>query len=221
MTDNVTTVPTQPLPLEKPLLITVGNLKGGVGRSTSSVLLALALQRRTGQRVLLVDADGSNGTSYEWSEVAGEEWPSEIQVVYWPSQLLAKRISEFPHDGHVIVDTGPHDSAILRQALMVSDILLVPIGATPGEAARLRPTLEAAAEVGYNRPIDLSILLTRTKPNTVSLREAKQALVESGLRVLDSEVPFKLLYSQAYGQVPTDLGIYPAVLEEIISGGKK
>jgi chromosome partitioning protein len=208
-------------PLDKPLRLTVGNLKGGVGRSTTSMLLALALARRTGQRVLVVDADGSNGTAYEWSEMAGESWPAEINVVYWPSMTLAKRIQESGHEGHIIIDTGPHDAAVLRQALMVSDYLVMPIAATPSEAARLTPTLQAAAEVGINRDIDLSILFTRTKPNTVSLREAKAALGELGLRVLDHDVPFLLLYSQAYGTVPDNLGVYSAVLEEIIAGADK
>lgn len=208
------------IPLDKPLKLCVGNLKGGVGRSTTSILLALALARRTGQRVLVVDADGANGTAYEWSEMAGESWPAEVNVVYWPSMTLAKRIQESGHEGHVIIDTGPHDAGVLRQALMVSDYLVMPIAATPSEAARLRPTLEAAAEIGINRDIDLSILFTRTRPNTVSLRDARVALGELGLRVLDHDVPFVLLYSQAYGTVPPDLGVYPAVLEEILAGAK-
>ena len=44
-------------PLENPLRLTVGNLKGGVARSTTSIMLALALVQRTGHRVLLVYAD--------------------------------------------------------------------------------------------------------------------------------------------------------------------
>jgi chromosome partitioning protein len=210
-----------PIPLDQPLRIAIGNLKGGVGRSTTAILLALARARRTGQRVLVVDADGANGTAYEWSEMAGEDWPAAINVVYWPSMTLAKRIQESGHDGHIIIDTGPHDAAVLRQALMVSDHLVMPIAATPSEAARLHPTLSAAAEVGINRPIELSILFTRTKPNTRSLREARAAVVDMGLRVLDNDVPFVLLYSQAYGTVPTDLGVYPAVLDEILEGTNK
>lgn len=208
-------------PLDQPLRMTVGNLKGGVGRSTTAIFLALALARRTGQRVLVVDADGANGTAYEWSETAGESWPAGINVVYWPSQMLAKRVQESGHDGHIIIDTAPHDASVLRQALMVSDHLIVPIAATPSEAARLRPTLEAAAEVGINRAIELSILFTRTKQNTLSLRDARAALVDLGLRVLDGDVPNRLMYSQAYGTVPDDLGVYTAVLDEILEGMNK
>lgn len=212
-------------PLDTPLRLTVGNLKGGVARSTSSIMLALALVQRTGQRVLLVDADLANGTSFEWSEYAGEVWPSEVNVVYLPSQMLAKRVREMWPDGHLIIDTG-NDSTTLRQALMVTDQLLMPIGATPSEATRLTPTLQAAAEVASIKPIELSILFTRTKPNTISFREAWEQLKQmegdvEGLHVLDVNVPFQLLYSQAFGTAPTNLGVYPEVLEEILAGGSR
>lgn len=128
-------------------------------------------------------------------------------------------------DGHLIIDTG-NDSTTLRQALMVTDQLLMPIGATPSEATRLTPTLQAAAEVASIKPIELSILFTRTKPNTISFREAWEQLKQmegdvEGLHVLDVNVPFQLLYSQAFGTAPTNLGVYPEVLDEILAGGSR
>ena len=203
---------------DKPVRIAVANLKGGTGKSTTAVEIALALDRHSDDGVLIVDGDGGNGTSFEWSELAGEEWPSGINVAYWPSMTLAKRVRESGHTGHIVIDTGPHDAAILRQALLVSDYLVIPIAATPSEVVRLQPTLIAAEEIGLQKAIELSILFTRTKPKTLSLRDAREAIKDLGLPVLDTDVPFVLLYSQAYGTVPSDLGVYPAVLEEILRG---
>ena len=201
----------------EPIKITVGYLKGGTGKSTTAVLLAMSLARSSPDPVMLVDADGVNGTTFEWSELAGEDWPAHIKVHYWPSTTLAKRVRDSGHTGHIIIDTGPSDAGILRQALAVTDYLVTPLAATPAEAARVRPTLEAAAEVGVTHPLELSVLFTRAKPNTVSLREAKEALAGAGLNVLPTNVPFVLLYSQAYGTVPDDLGVYPQVLTEILN----
>lgn len=202
---------------DTPVRITVGYLKGGTGKSTTSTMLALALARHSKERVMLVDADGVNGTSFEWSELAGDEWPAQISVNYWPSINLAKRIRESEHAGHIVIDTGPSDAAVLRQALNVTDYLVTPMAASPAEAARVQPTLEAAAEVAIAHPIELSVLFTRTKPNTVSLRDAKEALAQH-VTVLETDVPFLLLYSQAYGTIPDDLGVYPQVLAEILEG---
>ena len=85
----------------------------------------------------------------------------------------------------------------------------------------MRPTLAVAAEIGTNRPIELSVLFTRIKPRTVVLREARAALEGMGLRVIGTDVPFELLYQQSYGTVPNDLGAYAAVLDEILEGTTK
>ncbi|KJL49565.1 CobQ/CobB/MinD/ParA nucleotide binding domain protein [Microbacterium hydrocarbonoxydans] len=203
----------------EPVRLTVGNLKGGTGKSTTAVEIALTLARFSDLPVMLVDADSINGTTFEWSELAGEEWPSEINVHYWPSINLAKRVRDSGHTGHLVIDTGPGDAGILRQALSVTDYLVTPITASPAEAVRIKPTLEAAAEIGVSHPLELSVLFTRVKPNTVSLREAKEAIANVGLDVLPTDVPFVLLYSQAFGTVPDDLGVFPQVLTEILEGG--
>lgn len=202
--------------LDEPVQVTVGALKGGVGKSTTAVHLALALAKCSPLPVMLVDADPVNASTFEWSEFAGDDWPSSVTVNYWPSANLAKRVRDSRHTGHVVIDTGPSDPAILRQALMVTDHLVVPVAPTPAEVSRIRPTLEAAAEVGFNRDISLNVLFTRVKPNTRSLREAREAMEEQRLHALATAVPFVLQYSQAFGTVPDDLGVYPTVLIETL-----
>lgn len=201
---------------DDPVRVTVGALKGGVGKSTTAVHLALALADHSDVPVMLVDADPVNASTFEWADFVGEDWPSQVSVNYWPSANLAKRLRDSRHTGHVVIDTGPSDPAILRQALMVTDHLVVPVAPTPAEVSRIRPTLEAAAEVGYNRDISLSLLFTRVKPNTRSLRDAREAMEEQQLHALATAVPFVLQYSQAFGTVPDDLGVYPTVLTEIL-----
>lgn len=204
-------------PLDTFLKLTVGGLKGGSGRSTTAVYLALAIARRTGQPVLLVDADAKNGTSYEWSEDAGDTWPSNVAVNYWPSNVLAKRIKDLRHEGHIIIDTG-NDATILRQALRATDHLLIPMAPSGTESTRLTPTLEAAGEVAEDKDLRLSVLLSRTVANTNSRKEARQALKEAGIPVMDTEVPRREIYAQAFGTTPDELGAYDDVLTELIEG---
>lgn len=201
----------------KPLNITVGHLKGGSGRSTTAVFLALALARKTGENVLLVDADAKNGTSYEWSEDAGEAWPTNVTVAYWPSINLAKRVRDAGHSGHIVIDTG-NDAAILRQALKVTDHLLIPLAPSGTESARLTPTLQAAAEIAEDKPLSMSVMLSRTVANTTSRKQARQALTDEGIPVWETEISRREIYAQAFGTVPADLGSYEELLNEIIEG---
>lgn len=199
-----------------PVRMTVGYLKGGTGKSTTAVLLALALHRATGEPVLLVDADRVNEMTTEWASMA-DDWPEGVTVVRWPDVDLAGKITEAGHDaGHVVIDTGPSSADILMAALTTTDYLVVPISATGAEATPLQPTLSAAATIGRIKPIELNFVYTRIKPNTRVLREAKAVLSEK-FKVLDTDVPFILLYQSAFGTVPDDLGVYPQVLAEILS----
>ena len=78
--------------------ITVGNLKGGSGKTTTAVHLALGLA--ADGRTLLVDADPEQPMAYEWSEVA-EDWPADrCTVVPIASRDLARRVlrSDVEHD---------------------------------------------------------------------------------------------------------------------------
>ncbi|PPH29278.1 ParA family protein [Rathayibacter rathayi] len=192
-------------PLDKPVRLTLGNLKGGSGRSTSGVFLALALARQTGQKVLLVDADKQNGTTYEWSEDAGDALPELVSVVYWPSLSFAKRVREHGHDGHVIIDT-PNDAAILRQAFMVTDALIIPLAPTGNDVARLTPTFEAAAEVGMNRELGLGVVLSKAINGTKSRKLARKASRIWATRCLT-------LKSRAKSAMRERLAQPPAILE--------
>lgn len=202
------------------LRLTVGNLKGGTGKSTTAVFLALALSRWWG-RVLLVCADDSNATTYTWAEMAGDGWPSNITVQRWPTLHLAKMVREA--EGlfdHLVIDTG-RDPAVLRNALTVTDTFVMPIAPTVAEITRLQDTLNAAAEVGATKDLDLAILLTRAGLNTRSLADVRQHLTEERhLPVLSSVIPSLQRYAQAMGTVPRNVGPYGAALTELIEQGR-
>src|SRR4051794_35417994 len=94
--------------------LTVANLKGGTGKTTTAVHIALGLAR-TG-RTLLVDADGQR-SALDWSEQAGEDFG--VTVISWPTRDLARRVQDVAGDfAHTIVDTPPHSEAIIRQGVL-------------------------------------------------------------------------------------------------------
>ncbi len=111
--------------------ICVGNLKGGVGKTMTAVHLALGLSRSG--RTLLVDADPEQPQAYEWS-ITAEDWPVErLTVVQNASRDLANRIKPMLSDyEHVLFDVGPKNPALLRQAMMLSDDLIIPVAPSTG-----------------------------------------------------------------------------------------
>jgi chromosome partitioning protein len=123
-------------PSEATLNIVVTNMKGGVGKTTTSVYLA-AVAAGKGKAVLLVDAD-RQGAAAEWLEAAPLEG---VEVLEAPSErTVAKAMANF--DGVVIVDSPPGDERIVRAALQLADAVVVPTRAGGVEPTRVITTLE-------------------------------------------------------------------------------
>ena len=191
--------------------LTVANLKGGAGKTTTAVYLANALS--TQGRTLLIDAD-PQGSALSWSETAGD-FP--LPVVAAPVRDLHRRVPQLSEGyAHVVIDTPPGELAITRSAMRAADVILLPIPPSVMDLDRLRPTLEVLAELeGLHDPV-MVCLLTRVRRGTRSSKAAREVLSELGLNVLDTEITLREGYANSFGLALTgDLGEYEAALNEL------
>src|SRR5437667_12499572 len=108
--------------------VVVSNVKGGVGKTTTSVYLSAAAVARGYDPVLLIDAD-RQASSAEWLE----ERPIEgVTVVEAPSErTLARAMSR--HEGMGIVDTPPGDERLVQAAINSADAVVIPTRGGGGE----------------------------------------------------------------------------------------
>lgn len=109
------------------MILTVGNTKGGVGKTTLALQLALYLARGGGD-VLAVDGD-RQGTLQSAITARSEAGRSPTLACAWLPDgpaLRAQLQAQAPRYGHVVIDVGGRDSSALRAALVLTDTLLVP-----------------------------------------------------------------------------------------------
>lgn len=109
------------------MILTVGNTKGGVGKTTLAVQIALA-RAHAGRDVWLVDGD-RQGTALTAVSIRAdaERAPAIACSQYFDGPKLRQQVQ---HQGgrydDVVIDVGGQDSSALRAALTLSDVLLVP-----------------------------------------------------------------------------------------------
>ncbi|TBW33668.1 chromosome partitioning protein ParA [Azotobacter chroococcum] len=109
------------------MIITVGNTKGGVGKTTVAVNLAVALALK-GRDVWLVDGD-RQGTAQTAISVrlSAERAPGIAVAQYVEGQTLRGQVlQQRSKYQDIIIDAGGRDSTSLRAALILSDVVLVP-----------------------------------------------------------------------------------------------
>src|SRR5271154_1182503 len=109
-------------------IITVGNLKGGSCKTTTTLNLAVAAEGR-GIRTVVIDLDPQQSAG-KWADQRG----GDAEGVERPAVLSAQasRLEPVLREAErlgaelVIMDTAAHEPAILRPAIDAADVVLIP-----------------------------------------------------------------------------------------------
>jgi chromosome partitioning protein len=121
------------------MIVVVAAVKGGVGKTTSSVYLAaLGANRRA---ATIVDAD-PQAAAAEWVEQSDDERLAKITVIEAPTdRLVAKALDRIDQDGLVLVDTPPAHDRTLGKIVERADVVVVPTRVGGIEVPRVETVL--------------------------------------------------------------------------------
>lgn len=109
------------------MILTVGNTKGGVGKTTLAVNLAIA-RAAEGFDVLLVDGDEQR-TAMAFTELRAEQRGApDYTAVALDGPAIRTQVRQLaPKYDDVVIDVGGRNTGSLRAALIVSDVVLIPM----------------------------------------------------------------------------------------------
>lgn len=176
-------------------VVTIAQQKGGSGKTTLAVNLAVEFLRR-GQRVALLDTD-PQGSLGRWfmarREARGVKGLEFSTASAWGVSYECEKLRKI--NDLVIVDTPPKVDADLRPALREADLVLIPVAASHVDLWATDGVLDLIAREGRAA----MVVLNRWKAGTRLAEEVAQA-AEDKAKLAVARLGNRVVYAETLGQ---------------------
>lgn len=191
--------------MDKTLTIAVVNSKGGVGKTTSAVLLAQALCEFGS--VELRDAD-PQGSASEWLDRANEGGSVPFSFTVANRRTVGSRSTA----DWVVIDTPPGKPETVDAAIDAADFIIIPTASSGVDVERMWATLEAT------RGKPRAVLITRARSNTRGLHALLDVFDKEQVPQFDTVIPQRELLAQCFGHMCEDPALvgYRSVVSELL-----
>ena len=198
------------------MIISLVSLKGGAGKTTLSINLAVAYAQ-TGAKVTLIDADPNNQNALKWSGLRPRDKSQIITVSLADADALRNNINPINESSEiVIIDGTPALAELTGTIMLVSDLVLLPIRTSTFDFwafnDKFLPTLKNARGL---KPIDCRIVLNAVRKRSVIGREVLDALEQYEIPIMHRKVGLRTVFenSPKYGLGVTEMDDAEAAFE--------
>lgn len=170
-------------------IISFLNPKGGSGKTTAVINIATAM-KRAGYNLAVVDTDPQMSLT-NWSKEGNCSFDVYTASSEKDVYSIRKDLSNYDY---VVVDGAGSLSVITSAAVMVSDLVIIPVTPSPldfSAAGSVTAVLEAQA---YNRKVESRFLITRKIEQASMLHVLKENLKELGVQTFKTSINQRQVY---------------------------
>jgi ATPases involved in chromosome partitioning len=191
--------------------ICVVNTKGGVGKTTTAIHLAVYLS--TKGKTLLIDGDPQQSAAdwATWRRDNQDNVKTSPVTVCLSGKAIFDEGKELQKNyDYVVIDAGGRDAPGLRNALLLADFALIPSGASNLDAAAMSDLFDLINTAkDFNEGLKTKVLLTRIDSRTKDVFAMKEFLLENEINSFEDVICERVAFRRSVGAGLTVLEIEP------------
>jgi chromosome partitioning protein len=186
------------------MVISVTNMKGGVGKSTVTQNLAVCFAHK-GYKVCIVDTDYELQTSTKWAAERGDDLVA-VPTFAVKNDELSKRVVALKKEFNiVIIDGTPALFELSTRAIILSDVVILPILPSIADIWTLEKFMSGyeearSAKESMGATVKAYVLLNKFNDNLNLDKEAVEVLKGFDIPVFKSTLATRIAYREVMPQ---------------------
>ena len=184
-----------------PKVITIAQQKGGTGKTTLAVHLALAFIKYHNHKVAIIDTD-PQGSLGKWFMIRSEKNSLNKNLTFktaslWGAQYESKMLKQ-DHD-IVIIDTPPKIESDARPAIEAADLVLIPVAPSHVDFW----ATEAIIEIAKKAKRKVLIQINRANHRSKLISKTHEYIKSINVKSTDTLIGHRQIFVSSMGEGKT------------------
>ena len=182
-------------------VITICQQKGGTGKTTLAVNLALAFLKLHNLKIAIIDTD-PQGSLGKWFVVRSEKKVSNKNLTFktaslWGAQYESKTLKK-DHD-IVIIDTPPKIESDARPSIEAADLVLIPVTPSHVDFWATEAIIEIAKKAGKK----IFIQINRANERSKLVKKTHEYIKSINVNSTNTLIGHRQIYASSMGEGKT------------------
>lgn len=164
------------------------NPKGGSGKTTSTINISTCIAKK--YNVAVVDTDPQKSLA-NWNKAEKANFDVFTATSEKDVYTIRKELASYDY---VIIDGAGALSVITAAAVMVSDLVIIPVTPSPLDFSASGSVINVLEAQSYNRAVECRFLITRKVDQAKMLTVLRDSIIATGVKPLKTSITQRQSY---------------------------